>query len=90
MSEQMTFFHIELPPVPPRKSVYQKWKFENKYRKAENKEKRCKNCIHRFTRYRQRYYHKCLLLGLSGSQATDITLSSVCDNFEMTAKNIKE
>lgn len=83
MSEQMTFFPIELPPVLPFKSVYQKWKIENKYRKAENKEKRCKNCIHRFTRYRQRYYYKCELLGISSCDATDIRLSDVCNNFEM-------
>lgn len=82
MSEQMTFFPIELPSVLPFKSPYQKWKFENHYRKSDSTEIRCKNCKHRFTTHSYtRTFYKCILLGMSCCKATDITLSSVCDLF---------
>lgn len=73
----------DLPPIKvtarPR-SKYQQWKLENNYRKADC-EKRCKHCKNLFVRQNQNRYYKCLLLGLSGSSATDVRLSNVCDKF---------
>lgn len=63
---------------------YQQWKYDNNYRKA-NSDKRCKNCKHILIKQEQKNYYKCFLLGISGSPATDIRLSNVCDCF--TPKN---
>lgn len=46
MTEQITLFEIkeQLEPIQIKfKSQYQKWKYENKYRKADSYN-RCKNC----------------------------------------------
>lgn len=77
-TEQITLFDVDNEPIQIKfKSKYQKWKYENKYRKADNS-MRCANCKHIIgTRF-----YKCKLLGLSCSSATDIRLSNVCDRFE--------
>lgn len=83
MNNQLQFFEVDnTPPQKPLyKSKYQKWKYENDYRKSEN-ESRCKNCKNLLINntYNKTFY-KCLLLGISSSSATDIRLSNVCNNF---------
>lgn len=77
-------------PIPPNiklkpRSKYQQWKFDNNYCKA-NTDKRCKNCknlVIKEEAYKK--FHKCILLGLSSSSATDIRLNNVCNLF--TQKN---
>lgn len=76
------FKPIEVKAKP--RSKYQQWKVENNYRKADNS-MRCANCKHIVIKQEQKKYYKCLLLGISGSPATDIRLSNVCDLF--TQKN---
>ena len=83
MTEEQLCLIADLPPIKvitkPR-SPYQQWKLDNNYRKADS-EKRCKYCKNLFIRQEQNRYYKCILLGLSGSAATDIRLSNVCDKF---------
>lgn len=82
MSEdQITLFDVDNEPIQIKfRSKYQKWKYENNYRKADKfSDIRCGNCKNLIgTRF-----YKCKLLGLSCSAATDIRLSCVCKNFEM-------
>lgn len=80
--EGLTKFEVKARP----RSKYQQWKLENNYRKADNDNKRCKNCKNRFiTHSGAKVYYKCILLGMSSSPATDIRLSNVCNLF--TPKN---
>ena len=89
MSEQLVLFEgISSPDIEIKKprSKYQQWKYDNKYRKAADDNKRCKNCKNRFiTHSGGKLYYKCILLGMSSCYATDIRLSNVCDLF--TPKN---
>ncbi len=80
---------------PNHESVYQKFKRENNYidgRTADGLSiyQRCKYCIHHICgKYHNKTYHKCELLGLSHSEATDIRVNYVCDKFypdQQTAK----
>ena len=86
--EQLTLFDYEKPEIPPIfYSKYQRWKWINKYRKAnENSCVRCATCKHSFANMPNctgvGKYYKCELLGRSSSSATDIRLSYVCDLFE--------
>jgi hypothetical protein len=53
------------------------------YRPSENKVERCKNCIHhQHWQYHTKYLHKCDLLGMSHSAATDIKVNFTCNNYE--------
>ena len=83
--EQITLFDVDNIPITMQfKSKYQKWKFNNNYRKADfMSDIRCKNCRYLITKQCSKIYNKCELLGISGSSATDIRLSNVCKNFEM-------
>lgn len=84
MTNQITLFDVDNEPIQIIfKSKYQKWKYLNKYCKAEKySDIKCKNCRHRFiTHSSGKIYYKCFLLGMSGSTATDIRLSNVCKNF---------
>ena len=51
MNEQLPLFDGYRLPITegqyPR-SPYQRWKSDNNYRKADNDNKRCKNCKNRF------------------------------------------
>lgn len=72
----------ELKPANKFVSEYQKWKARNNYRDAVDK-KSCKSCEHRLrVHYHDKIYHKCNLMGVSSSEATDIRLKKVCDLFE--------
>ena len=65
-------------------SNYQKIKKANRYRKSINSVERCKNCtlLIRVESYNKNYY-KCELIGISGSEATDVKLKNVCDRFKL-------
>jgi hypothetical protein len=62
-------------------SVYQRFKLINRYRKSDSPQ--CKTCkYHLVFEYHDKYYHKCELLGISNSEATDIRVSYVCNKWE--------
>ena len=65
-------------------SPYQRFKQRWQYRQSDNKDRRCKNCkYHHRLEYHNKYYHKCELLGISHSEATDVRVSCVCNRFEV-------
>ena len=83
---QTKFFDVPEPEEKPiLRSKYQRFKWENQYRKA-NTEQKCKNCKHLFYNMPNctggGKYYKCELLGRSSSSATDIRLSNVCNRWE--------
>lgn len=83
--KQLMLFDYKKPEMLPKiYSKYQRWKWENKYRKAnENSCVRCAMCKHILSNcVGNSKYYKCELLGISSSSATDIRLSCVCDLFE--------
>ena len=62
-------------------SSYQRFKRMNHYRKSDSPQ--CKTCIHHVVfKYHDKYYHKCELLGISNSEATDIRVGYVCNKWE--------
>jgi hypothetical protein len=70
-----------LPPKPntAHESGYQFFKRQQHYRKPDGI-KKCKNCQHRVSgRYNTKMLHKCELMGLSHSEASDIRVNNVCD-----------
>jgi uncharacterized protein (DUF983 family) len=66
----------------PRKlSPYQQFKKDNNYCKGVSKF--CRQCVNfRMYEYHNKIYRKCVLLGESHSEATDIRTSYVCDKFQ--------
>jgi len=71
--------------VPKRqpKSAYQLFKEKNKYRESETETRACKNCgHHQAFKPNLKIYHKCALMGVSRSEATDTRLKMVCDGWE--------
>lgn len=75
---------VEIAPksTPPPRSPYQLRKAAIRYRKSTG-DKRCGNCRHHERyEYHNKYYHKCALIGYSNSEATDIRVSSVCDEWQ--------
>lgn len=85
---QQTLFYVDNEPAKIIfRSKYQKWKYDNNYRKADYlSDIRCKNCKYLIKRQYSKNYYKCELLGESSSPATDIRLSNVCKNFEFFVK----
>ncbi len=76
-----------IPKINRSQSSYQRFKILNHYGKVIGGFKRCKTCDHhRVFEYHDKYYHKCELLGISNSEATDIRVSYVCDKW----KEVKE
>ncbi len=60
-------------------SKYQRIKASNHYRKSTGVNK-CGNCAeHLKKNMHGKNYHKCKLIGLSDSEATDIQVGAVCD-----------
>ena len=63
-------------------SGYQFFKRRFHYRKSDGI-KKCGNCQHHVSgKYTTKMLHKCEILGLSHSEATDIRLRNVCDKHE--------
>jgi hypothetical protein len=79
----------QVKPIIKHKSKYKKWQYEANYRKSETPILRscqnCNNCVG-FTNGHRNWY-KCNLQGISHSQATDITLKSVCDYWQQEYQN---
>ena len=62
-------------------SSYQRFRSLNQYRKSDSNQQ-CKNCkYHHACGYHNKIYHKCELLGISNSEATDIRVSFVCNKW---------
>jgi len=79
-------FGEEYTPPERRKmgyeSAYQLFKRVTHYRRSDTAQQ-CRFCIHRDSGgYRTKMLHKCKLMGLSHSEASDIRLRNVCDKFE--------
>lgn len=73
----------EIEKVPNTESWYQAVKRRSNYRQTTAKEKCCKYCKNKRTfEYHNKNYHKCMLIGISHSEATDIRLGNVCDKWE--------
>ena len=69
-------------PENRHRSQYQLIKRFNNYRLSNDNDVRCKNCVsHVAIEYHDKTYHKCLLIGVSNSEATDIRISHVCDKW---------
>lgn len=67
---------------PPARGIIQKRKALLKYR-AGTAAQCCGNCAnHIKTDHHYKTYHKCALVGMSHSTATDIRLKCVCDCWE--------
>jgi hypothetical protein len=75
--------YLSNPAPKPHESDYQKFKRVNNYRKAIIPDERCACCTsHLSGVYHNKIYHKCSLIGLSHSEATDIRVNHVCNCFE--------
>jgi hypothetical protein len=71
-------------------SKYQKTKLYYHYRKATDS-KKCGNCAnHIGGGYHEKQYHKCKLIGVSHSIATDIRISCVCDAHKYSANYLNK
>ena len=61
---------------------YQKWRHVHNYRLATGKDK-CKTCDNsRRLEWHGKVYYKCMLQGVSNSEASDIILKMVCNKHE--------
>lgn len=88
VSNHPDLFGGETPAIDQMKlaheSKYMIWKKSVHYRKSENKLERCGTCTHHsHGQYNTKYLHKCRLLGLTHSEATDIRVKNVCDKWEL-------
>ena len=80
-------FGVEIVTVKKYGSKYLEFKGVNNYRKSDNKEVRCKTCEYYMTGdYHTKTLHKCELLGVSHSEATDLRVNNVCDKWELEIK----
>lgn len=57
------------------------------YRSTDSDFFSCRNCIHLRKKQITRTHYKCALIGDSASKASDVTLSSVCREFERQEAN---
>lgn len=61
---------------------FKKWKFRHNYRKS-NTQNKCGNCINsRADMHHNKIYWKCMLMGFSHSEASDIRKSYTCNNYK--------
>ncbi len=76
---------VAYPEKPKKKthmSPYQIFKMRNSYRPKDDNNRRCKNCEHHIiVHFHDKTYHKCEILGISSSSATDIRVNHVCDKW---------
>ena len=76
--KQLQLVNVENNITEKPKSKYQQWKLQYNYRKATDCNK-CKNCQNLCVKDSK--YYKCIMLGISGSSATDIRINNTCDLF---------
>ena len=75
-------YSFQTKKLSSNESGYQRFKRLNNYRKSEMGGVSCRICKHKQTfDYHGKRYHKCDLIGISNSAATDIRLSYVCNKF---------
>ena len=75
------------PPSYVHKGKYQIFRVTNHYRLAESKSERCKNCVNLIgVSGNTKNYYKCKLMGTSMSEASDIRLNHVCEQFKRESK----
>ena len=86
---QMGLFGDEYPPEPKTKrdkpvGYYKRWKREHNYHWAEDGDpRRCGSCRwFAVSEHHVKRYFKCLLMGASRSEASDIRKNRVCENWE--------
>ena len=74
---------VDLPKNHQHESKYQKFKRLNNYGESSYKLYQCKNCKNlQGYNYHNKNYYKCELIGYSMSEATDVKLKNVCDQWE--------
>lgn len=79
----INLFGEEQAPDKKVIGVYKVWRARNGYKKSLSFEKQCRICKHmRGFEYHKKNYYKCVLQGISQSEASDIRLGNVCDLFE--------
>lgn len=70
---------------------YKLLKHIRQYRLSDSKTRRCKFCRHRVQVWgNTRQYHKCRLIGITSSEATDIRLRNVCILWDMEVNTMEE
>lgn len=75
-------FGGETRVAPRPRSPYQRWRVEHQYRDAAGGAN-CSSCVFSFRRsVNLRAYRKCLLLGCSHSQSTDVSRRKVCNSYK--------
>ena len=82
----LNLFGEEQEPDKKVTGHYKVWRNRNGYKKSVSFQEQCRICIHKRTfEYHNKNYHKCVLQGVSQSEASDIRLSNVCDLFTIKA-----
>jgi len=66
--------HINLSP-------FQQFRIQNDYRKGDKSSNHCGTCRYYTIREVANRYHKCRLMGVTASVATDIRKFGVCDRW---------
>jgi len=52
------------------------------YQKSDDKDRRCKNCVHLVVKRFSKTYYKCNLMSVLSSPSSDIRVGHVCKLFE--------
>ncbi len=83
MLEKDLFGNEYREPIKPTHGKYKKYRARFNYRESEFKDKRCKTCNHvEGYEGNTKTYYKCKLQGASNSEASDIKLKNICNNWE--------
>lgn len=70
-----------------RPGKFQSFKVLNRYRQSDDNVARCKNCVNLIgIGGHSKNYYKCKLMGTSMSEASDIRLNHVCEQFKRESK----
>ena len=74
--------------IKPSNGWYKKRKRQMNYRpQISNPKENCQHCAnHKRFDYHDKIYHKCLLIGISHSTATDIRVHNTCNNFSFKSQ----
>lgn len=82
MVDQPDLFGGDTPVIEKTRSHIQDWRASHRYRLAAGEEN-CSNC-----KYQLKYpkWRKCLLMGASNSQKTDVSRLKVCDAHKLVGK----
>ena len=87
----MDLFGNEEPAKPRPHHGYKLTKYIRRYKRSNDKIRRCKTCIHlAYTNPNGKRYYKCKLIGITTSEATDIRLRDVCDLWDMEVGTVEQ